>query len=490
MTDQSKGEERNRWGYTTEEMEVIKSQVARGATDLQLALFLSWCKIKGMDAMAKQAHFDLKNTKCKVCRAEFPEANTCPHCKKGWSLVPVFIEGIDGLLARAQDWPGYENIYGAVVCANDDFLFDAMAQVPVKHIFGPVRGPVLGAWSQIRFTDGRPPVTYWYSLSEYNTEGPVTKEKKGVMLLKSCMSILLRRQYPRPYQAGLSYIKEEFGKVAQIPAPEFEQRHAELEKEMAQAGVVVMDEVEATPFDEVAEETAKIVADTPVVETALADGAELVSTSGPSPIVPQQKMPDTYEVGVLTYRQVGDVVEVQLEGVKEPVWKLANELIHSEAHPFGMKSYERALALFKKGDWELKGHMMKHFGKATLRALTWEEFAALLQHKKYGRSDQRWYTEAPVPVMKDSDYASMVDFYQLKLETLTPDQKDFFALVGKLAQPGCLQYLLGQGWTWEANTVEFLGVAAMLVDGTFEYGDQDYRQVVDDVKRNSSNQPA
>ena len=148
-------------GFTREEIDVIRNTVAKGATDMQLALFLQVCKARALNPFTRQVH---------------------------WSPVGV-ITGIDGLraiAARTQRYmPGptrYTETNGALVAAH----------VTVK-ILGPDK-----AWHDLEET------AY---LQEYKGTTPIWAKMPHVMLAKVAESRALRRAFPEDL-SGLYEVAE------------------------------------------------------------------------------------------------------------------------------------------------------------------------------------------------------------------------------------------------------------------------------------------
>ena len=148
-------------GFTREEIDVIRNTVAKGATDMQLALFLQVCKARALNPFTRQVH---------------------------WSPVGV-ITGIDGLRAIAartrRYMPGqtrYTETNGALVAAH----------VTVK-ILGPDK-----AWHQLEET------AY---LQEYKGTTPIWLKMPHVMLAKVAESRALRRGFPEDL-SGLYEVAE------------------------------------------------------------------------------------------------------------------------------------------------------------------------------------------------------------------------------------------------------------------------------------------
>lgn len=194
---------------TPEQIDLIKRVVCKGATDDELQLFLHYCRVAGFDPLTKQAHFTINKQKCPVCKADAAKAKNCPHCEMGWVRVPTFIAGIDGLLARATEFPDYGGIKKGAVYEKDDFEYDQWEEKPLKHNWKQAgRGALVGAWATVLFKDGKAPMGVWYPRAEYSG-GMLSGSMPETMLVKAAMSMALRRAFPKKF-SGV-YGAEEFG---------------------------------------------------------------------------------------------------------------------------------------------------------------------------------------------------------------------------------------------------------------------------------------
>ena len=205
-------------GFTPEQIQLIKNTITPGATDDELAYFLTYCKQNGYEPLQKHAMFQIRHSKCQNCNRKGDNKDGCAQCNKGYVRVPVFQPTVDGLLSRAERHPEYDGIQGAVVHMNDDFEFDAVTGQPVKHRFGVKdRGAVVGAWATIKFKS-RAPMSMWYSMAEYRAVAGEQMMSKipEIMLMKAAFSILARRAVPNNVMSMHS--AEEFGLM--LPAPD------------------------------------------------------------------------------------------------------------------------------------------------------------------------------------------------------------------------------------------------------------------------------
>ena len=178
--------------FSNEQRDLIKRTVAPEATNDELAMFLHVAAKSGLDPLQKQIWFVKRSGRVTIQA------------------------GIDGLQARAAREPDYEGMIYGVVCAKDDFQFDAKTGQVEKHIYNPFadRGPTMGAWCIVR-RKGMLPFTAMVRFSEYNQgASPLWREKPQVMIEKVARSTALRRAYPEAL-SGI-YAPEEMGDKAQF----------------------------------------------------------------------------------------------------------------------------------------------------------------------------------------------------------------------------------------------------------------------------------
>jgi len=403
--------------YDQEKIQLIKATVARGATDYELELFVHWCEKSGFDPLRKQAYFSIRKTKCPNCKATGRlDGQICPTCDSGYIRVPTFIPGIDGLLSRASEHPNYLGIVGSTVHENDDFAFDAVVQMPVRHVFfAKDRGKVIGAWATVHFRDGRKPFSIWYLMSEYlSVAGPVSGGMPELQLVKSTYSIAIRRAFPDKFSGA--YSAEEFGGR--------------------------IDETTGSLILPPREEAPK-----PTVEQTI----EKYSQPEDQPVT------DEFVQGTLRYRpKPGShtVREVFLNGA----WFEAEK----QVGPVKAESLEKITYLFSHFK-HLENHLKKHFQVGTVSALTWEQLAAMIAHQKEGVADPRWYG-SEVEVAQHQP--SLKQAYYLPPNNIDDEMVQFLKNVLKLDDPLCLSklFLPPHNWTWKDKRQPLLNLGEMLAN--------------------------
>jgi phage recombination protein Bet len=194
--------------FTRDQRDLIKRTVAPDATDDELAMFLHVAAKSGLDPLQRQIWF--------VKRKQNVGTKDNPR----WEDRVTIQAGVGGLEARAAREPDYEGMTYGVVCAKDDFQFDATTSMVTKHTYNPFadRGAIMGAWCIVR-RRGMLPFPAMVRFSEYNDERSfLWKGKPAVMIEKVARSTALRRAYPEAL-SGI-YAPEELGdKGHDINAP-------------------------------------------------------------------------------------------------------------------------------------------------------------------------------------------------------------------------------------------------------------------------------
>jgi len=147
--------------FTPEQVMLIKSTVAKGTNDNELAYFLSVAKSVNLNPMLKQIW--------------------CYKDNKGNLLM---FAGKDGFLAIAQRdvrWNGMTSVY---VCENDVFEFDVPNNI-VKHSFkAKDRGAILGAYAILKPKGCDLATIEWADINTYDKKQFVWNSHKGDMIMK------------------------------------------------------------------------------------------------------------------------------------------------------------------------------------------------------------------------------------------------------------------------------------------------------------------
>jgi phage recombination protein Bet len=152
------------------EMEVIKSVIAKGATDAELKMFVAMSQKLGLDPLSKQIH-------CVKRRVKLPSGD--------WGDAMTIVVGIDGyrLVAdRTQRYcPGRAPTY-----EYDDDGRVTSATAYVLKLAG-------GAWHEVSA------IAFWDEYAQTNKDGQPTAmwaKMPRLMLAKCAEALVLRRAFP------------------------------------------------------------------------------------------------------------------------------------------------------------------------------------------------------------------------------------------------------------------------------------------------------
>jgi phage recombination protein Bet len=159
--------------FTTEQLDIIKSNVAKGATDQELAYFLEIAKASGLNPITKEVWFIKTNA------------------------GPQIMTGINGF------WR----------IANEHEEFDG-AEETLEH---DAQGNLVSATCKIYRKDRKYPTIGIALLKEYKKGSPIWNSMPSVMLGKCAASVAIRKAFPLRLN-GL-YTKEEMPEQDAIDMP-------------------------------------------------------------------------------------------------------------------------------------------------------------------------------------------------------------------------------------------------------------------------------
>lgn len=170
-----------------EVIDLLKRTVAKGATDLELQLFLHTASAYNLDPLLREIWF---------------------YKIEG---QVVMYPSRDGFLKAAKRDPAYKGLISFVVRDGDLFEVDS-TKLTVTHKFGSKRGNIIGAWAMAKHKY-RPPIITFASMKDYYKPNKVWKTYPEAMIQKVAEAHALRKQF------GLSglYDEAEFGGMGESP---------------------------------------------------------------------------------------------------------------------------------------------------------------------------------------------------------------------------------------------------------------------------------
>ena len=159
-------------GFTPEAIAIVKSTVAKGTTDTELAFFLSICKSVNLNPLNKEIW--------------------CYKDNKGNLLT---FAGRDGFLKRAQESSLWNGMTSFAVYSNDFFEMDVTkAKVEHKPNFKD-RGNILGAYAIARPKGTEYPTIEWADFATYNRGFNTWKSDPAAMIVKVAESHCLKKAF-------------------------------------------------------------------------------------------------------------------------------------------------------------------------------------------------------------------------------------------------------------------------------------------------------
>lgn len=167
--------------FTPEQVMLIKSTVAKGTNDNELAYFLSVAKSVNLNPMLKQI-----------------------WCYKDNRDNLLMFAGKDGFLAIAQRDSRWNGMTSAYVCENDMFEMDIPNGI-VKHSYnGKERGTIIGAYAIVKPKGCDLATVEWADIKIYDKKQFVWKSHQGDMIMKVAEIHALKKAF------GISGLNDEY----------------------------------------------------------------------------------------------------------------------------------------------------------------------------------------------------------------------------------------------------------------------------------------
>lgn len=167
---------------------VIKASICpKGISDDEFTLFLEQSKRSGLDPLLRQAF-------CVPRRF-----NAGNRERPDWKTKHEFQPSESGMLARAEQFPGYEGITAAEVYAEDPISLD-YGTGTVQHVVNPAKrkGALVGAWARVQRA-GKVPTLVWVDFDAAKQDSPLWGKMPAVMVRKAARVAALRTAYPESF---------------------------------------------------------------------------------------------------------------------------------------------------------------------------------------------------------------------------------------------------------------------------------------------------
>lgn len=170
------------YGYTKEEVAIIKNTVAKKTTDTELAFFLNICKTTGLNPFTKEI-----------------------WCYKDHQGNLINFASRDGFLKKAQQSPSFNGIRSSEVRSNDEFEMDVFAGKIHHKItkMGKQRGDIIGAYAVV-FRKGAETTIEHVDFETYNKGYNTWKTHPAEMIKKVAEVHALKKSF------GISGIQNEY----------------------------------------------------------------------------------------------------------------------------------------------------------------------------------------------------------------------------------------------------------------------------------------
>lgn len=176
--------------FTEEQVNLIKNNVARGATEDELRIFLYLANQYNLDPFKREIWFAKYGNQTNIMTSR------------------------DGYLKFAQTSHEFGGLISFVVHEGDAFEIDA-GEYKITHKFGTKRGKIIGAWARCD-RKGKKPFISYVSFEEYNQNNPIWKKYPSAMIQKVAEVFVLKRAF------GINGLvtKEEIGDPLSVQSSE------------------------------------------------------------------------------------------------------------------------------------------------------------------------------------------------------------------------------------------------------------------------------
>lgn len=178
--------------FSEDQINLIRNNVAKGATEDELRIFLYLANQYNLDPFKKEIWFTKYGNQTNIMTSR------------------------DGYLKFAQTSHEFGGLISFVVHEGDAFEIDA-GEYKITHRFGTKRGKIIGAWARCD-RKGKKPFISYVSFEEYNQNNSIWRKYPSAMIQKVAEVFVLKRAF------GINGLvtKEEIGD------PSFEQNSDNL----------------------------------------------------------------------------------------------------------------------------------------------------------------------------------------------------------------------------------------------------------------------
>jgi phage recombination protein Bet len=216
-----------------EQLRVVKDTVARGASDVELAMFLELANRYQLDPFAKEIW----------CICELNDDGSRKLDKSGEPKPAMIQTSRDGYLAIANRHPAYSGMTSDVVREGDQF---ARKGLDVEHSYGAKRGTLIGAYALVYRRDRDLPAFFFAPWAEYgraaNQSWSPWAKYPSAMIVKVAEAMALRRAFSisglvTQEEMDASDIIEVQGRLVAPPAEPWRERWEAVRAAAATAGI-------------------------------------------------------------------------------------------------------------------------------------------------------------------------------------------------------------------------------------------------------------
>jgi phage recombination protein Bet len=180
--------------FTNDEIETIRNQVAKGATDEELKMFLHLADKYNLDPFSKQIWFIKRPKKVKDKNGNWDYKRKPDNSIDYDGVEPLIMASRDGYLSYAQESENWVGMMSMAVREGDHFEIDS-ENYKVHHKFGAKRGKIIGAWAKVDHKKNKPFIS-WAEFSEYNDSKSTTWNRyQSAMIIKVAEVFALKRQF-------------------------------------------------------------------------------------------------------------------------------------------------------------------------------------------------------------------------------------------------------------------------------------------------------